>query len=621
MILKRKPQIPISYIIIAIIILIIAAALILSAYINQRKNLGTIINNQSETETIIVDTINLCIDTTTDEFEMITSDLSELENELKVKLKPLLLASQEQMAHEKTENPNKTPETASELTEQVVSQCHIRLNKDPDETFQYTKVWSKYFTIATQLSNPHNQISTQQLQDAIENHSYKTYPVVWTEEADSFIRANFEPGDKYNTYEADELIDQVAASGLTSDPAEWHYIIIPFEKTTSKLQTVLIADNPVFSVDFNLEAYQLKSSYYVSIESDEVLPFSDYKQFKPENLANTFRKHLLEALGPENFNPSETFTAAITGKSNIGAGIQAKQNCPQCDSADPITKNLSPVLQLLNNTDLVLINNESPITEDCEIYPAPTQYLCGKPESLKALKSVLTTKVIVDAAGYDIFDFGRQGFNETLEDYSRNDIEYFAAGKNSKEAKSPLKFNHSESELTLGFLGYDTNPLYAGFLAGTNYGGNASTYGNIRKDISQMEASTDFAVIDIHNPFTYSNEIEPYNLAPTRSFIDAGGDIVIVVNSPVVKPMEIYEGKAIFYGIGSFLTANPATDSETSEEARNDREGVIVKLNFYSGEYTGYQLFPIYINSRGQITLADSSKKIDILNKIYNKRP
>lgn len=682
MILKRKKQIPTAYILAIILTLAVLTTVMIIAYMKERKNLFTIKLGSNENPTIVVDNLNVCIDTGTNDstgfsmnsdntkglgndnearndYQKIIGQIPQIQEEIKVKLTPEHL-TQEMQATRAEEfrkliqryESNPTKENSQEIQEAMRNFCHLTLNKDPmpkyklnpnsisaredfiaepnynsneasnqlsdslsDSETQSTEqnpiasftspVHTEYYVIATQLRNPHNQISSQQLREAVENHSYKTFPVIWDNEADAFLQAQFQPGNNYKTFATSELLERLENSSLSEDPTEWFYAIIPFEKLNPTVQIVEIADNPIFSNSFQIDSYQLVSSYQISTNPTEQLDFTQYKQFEIENLQELFKKHLEIALGPANFESSKTFSLAITGKSTIGAGIQSPP--------DATSKNLSPVLPILNSTDAVVINNESPLTDDCEIYDIPTQYLCGKPESLRKLKDQLSSDLIIDAAGYDIFDFGREGFADTLENYSQNQIKYFAAGKNNEEAQSPIKITHTLPPINIGLLGYDTNPLYAGYIAGPNYAGNAGTYGNITKSISKLASETDYTIIDIHNPFTYSNDIELYNLAPTRSFIDVGADLAIVVNTPTVKPMELYNDKMIFYGIGNFLTAEVGDDSE--------REALIVKLNFYDNSFIGYQLFPIYIGDSGQITIAEDSKKLEILNKIYKNRP
>jgi poly-gamma-glutamate synthesis protein (capsule biosynthesis protein) len=74
--------------------------------------------------------------------------------------------------------------------------------------------------------------------------------------------------------------------------------------------------------------------------------------------------------------------------------------------------------------------------------------------------------------------------------------------------------------------------------------------------------------------------------AAAHAFIDAGADVVIGTHPHVVEPLEIYNGKPIFYSLGNFLFDQDFSFATT--------HGLAVNLVWTNGK-TSYQLIPIVI--------------------------
>ena len=78
-----------------------------------------------------------------------------------------------------------------------------------------------------------------------------------------------------------------------------------------------------------------------------------------------------------------------------------------------------------------------------------------------------------------------------------------------------------------------------------------------------------------------------------HQFIDAGADLVVGSHPHVIEPMEIYNGKRIYYSLGNFIF-----DQYFNEDVRNGL-GVTVRINKetkqmdFSDEY-------FYLDDNGQ---------------------
>jgi poly-gamma-glutamate synthesis protein (capsule biosynthesis protein) len=53
-----------------------------------------------------------------------------------------------------------------------------------------------------------------------------------------------------------------------------------------------------------------------------------------------------------------------------------------------------------------------------------------------------------------VFDYGLDGFNQTIEILKKNNVKFFGAGKNLYEAKKPIIFTHKENKCAVFGMSY-----------------------------------------------------------------------------------------------------------------------------------------------------------------------
>lgn len=75
----------------------------------------------------------------------------------------------------------------------------------------------------------------------------------------------------------------------------------------------------------------------------------------------------------------------------------------------------------------------------------------------------------------------------------------------------------------------------------------------IIEEIESLRDATDRIVVFAHWGIEGSANIDGRQREIAESFIDAGADIVLGSHPHVIQPMEMYEGKPIFYSLGNFL--------------------------------------------------------------------
>ena len=236
-----------------------------------------------------------------------------------------------------------------------------------------------------------------------------------------------------------------------------------------------------------------------------------------------------------------------------GIRYYAKQN----GGNDFIFDKISPTLA---ENDLVVANLEGPITNNKSISSgtAPgsvnNYFFTFDPSITKTLfeKNIK----LLNLGNNHILNFGREGLLSTKIYLDESGVNYFGAPNGGR---SIIK---------------NINGLKIAFVSYNEFSGNIENEQIATIDeIKKIELNADIVVVFSH----WGNE---YELVPAdsqkdsaRQFIDAGADLIIGSHSHVIQPMEIYNGKRIYYSLGNFVF-----DQYFNEDVRQGL-GVIVKIN------------------------------------------
>jgi poly-gamma-glutamate synthesis protein (capsule biosynthesis protein) len=184
--------------------------------------------------------------------------------------------------------------------------------------------------------------------------------------------------------------------------------------------------------------------------------------------------------------------------------------------------------------DEFIVNLEGPIVTmprtDCQQKAYNFQFASDTPARLKAAGITM-----VNIANNHAFDCYAKGFESTKNSLSVAGIPYIGDDEYSK----------SYVEKTIrgkkfAFIGMDETvqaiPL-SGF------------YGTVK----ELAARNDYVVVDIHWGTEYELGRTDAQEAIAHALIDSGASIIFGHHPHVVEPLEIYEGKPIFYSLGNFV--------------------------------------------------------------------
>jgi poly-gamma-glutamate synthesis protein (capsule biosynthesis protein) len=294
--------------------------------------------------------------------------------------------------------------------------------------------------------------------------------------------------------------------------------------------------------------------------------------------------------------PTPTITQTnivLTGDVMLGRKVMI-ESMNQGDYRYPFLK----VADFLRKADLVFVNLENPIIEDCPIHEGGFTF-CSPPESIEGLTYAGVD--VVNLANNHSGNYGVEGIENTFATLQENGIE--STGLNNLVILQ-------NGEINFGFLGF-------------NYVFKNQINPEDIQLVADSDEKVDVLVVAVHWGDEYHDSANPFQRLLAKELIVNGADIVVghhphwaqdaeclsqdggevrVVKSIAKNELESgvvcpKDTKPVFYSLGNFIF-----DQMWSEETRS---GIIVRLTFEGLILADQQIKKTYIENWGQVYIVD----------------
>ena len=246
-----------------------------------------------------------------------------------------------------------------------------------------------------------------------------------------------------------------------------------------------------------------------------------------------------------------------------------------------------------------------------QLEPVLTDRGTRAPQARLAMRSPPNTAQAIRAAGFDVvsfasnhcMDWGSDGLLDTVDALRRAQIDVIGAGKDIEAARRPAIVTFDDTCIALLAynsilpMGYWAEPNRAGcapLRAWTHYEQiehdqpgtpsrvhsfpNGTDVADMAADIARIRQQVELVVLSIHWGIHFVPAvIGDYQRELAHAAIDAGADIVIGHHPHVLKGIEVYKGKVIFYSLGNFAIDPPTSFQTNLTSSRTHKE--IVALN------------------------------------------
>lgn len=201
-------------------------------------------------------------------------------------------------------------------------------------------------------------------------------------------------------------------------------------------------------------------------------------------------------------------------------------------------------------------------------------------------RAVASTGAAIRDAGFDVvsfagnhcMDWGPDGFNDTVDNLKQADLQVVGVGADIREARRPviverkgvrIAFVACSSILPMGYWA-DTHragcvPMRAhtlyeqvehdqpGTPARVHTFAHREDLAALVADIKAAKAAADVVVLSIHWGIHFVPAVlADYQQEVAYAAIDAGADLILGHHAHILKGVEVYRGKAIFYSLCNF---------------------------------------------------------------------
>jgi hypothetical protein len=213
------------------------------------------------------------------------------------------------------------------------------------------------------------------------------------------------------------------------------------------------------------------------------------------------------------------------------------------------TDPFAPCAGLLASADLTIANLECVVGQEGDPLHKPYIFRAA-PDSPRFLKKHFDA---VSLANNHSFDFGVEGFLDSLRILKANNIPYFGGGRDLLEAREPLVLPCKGRKL--GLLGYNE-------FRAVNYAATAQTAGNaplVEADaLADIRRARETLGCDIVIPFLHwGEELEPTprpdQTQLAQRMIEAGATAVLGTHPHVTQTIDYHRGAPIVYSLGNFV--------------------------------------------------------------------
>ena len=234
--------------------------------------------------------------------------------------------------------------------------------------------------------------------------------------------------------------------------------------------------------------------------------------------------------------------------------------------------------------DIVFGNLETPVTSR-GVKTAKTWNFRASPSLLAVVEKAGFT--VLNLANNHVWDYGEEGFLDTLKHLAQGPWSVVGGGKDRAEAEA-VRVVTAPSGLRVGFVGLTSTHPKEGWAGPRKPGVAFSDFPRVSSVVKAAKARCDTLVVSFHGGTELSEVPNDIQKAVARAAVDAGADLFLGHHPHVLQPVELYKGAPIVYSLGNFLFVSPSSGTHRTVIARAELEpGRVASLTFLPYDTAG----------------------------------
>ena len=238
------------------------------------------------------------------------------------------------------------------------------------------------------------------------------------------------------------------------------------------------------------------------------------------------------------------------------------------------------VLSRLRQFDVLVANLEGPVTGLTEVAVEKGAHLRSAPGA----STILDTKGVgvVSLANNHMFDFGTEGFRDTVSDLDRSGIAWVGAGEDLRSARRSL-IKDTDAGMRVGFLAYSSPTIETVCATEQSAGCAPLDLGVMEQDVRLLAGNVDLAVVLLHWGLTGYELPTPehYRLGPTLRA--AGATLVVGSHSHVVQGIIMDGSGLVAFSLGDFAFYPETAEGRAVHQYRARQTGMILSVDVRRG--------------------------------------
>jgi poly-gamma-glutamate synthesis protein (capsule biosynthesis protein) len=139
------------------------------------------------------------------------------------------------------------------------------------------------------------------------------------------------------------------------------------------------------------------------------------------------------------------------------------------------------------------------------------------------------------------------------------------------------------------------------------------------QSIAELRNQVDFLAASVHWGYGFGTAIAEYQPTIAHALIDAGADLVIGNHVHAIHAVEVYEGRAILYSPGNFISQQPREGEPPEVLAIYDQmspDGYLATAEIEPAGRYRLRLTPITMDDEGLPVLADGPGRQRIVDRL-----
>ena len=204
------------------------------------------------------------------------------------------------------------------------------------------------------------------------------------------------------------------------------------------------------------------------------------------------------------------------------------------------------VLGLFETADRVIVNLECALTDSENRIKKCGPNLKGPKTTADTLKAAGVTDCSL--SNNHIFDFGKEGAHDTVEQLERVGLGYTGYGKNYEDSRKNMYVEHDG--IRVGIVNVSEHEY--NYAIENREGARPFDEFETMEDIREAKRNADYVVVIYHGGKEHCRYPSPRLMKACREMVRCGADVVLCQHSHCIGCFETFEGGHILYGQGNF---------------------------------------------------------------------